>query len=351
MRLCTSNLISLWHNPANVTEGLESWDDLRQFLAVARHGSLKAGAAKLGVNHSTVFRHIAALEEKLGVPVFYRHPRGYRLTPAGEEMMATAELVESSIHALDRCLSKRDEQLRGDVHVTAVAELVPILAPHLKRFHEQYPDISLHMNSDARFLSLTDRDADVALRAGRGPAETGVQRRILCSISLATYAAANYLRGRDWPQTAQDLHEHDMVGFHTPCTQIEMNHWIHENELNGSVIYRDNSLLGQLHAAQAGLGVAVLPTFVGDSAPELVRLFDIEPGRAVELSLLVHDDVLQTARVRTFVDFIVPALEAERDLIEGRRPVPRETLPPLAIAQEPTSAGITSKTLVAHATE
>ena len=77
------------------------WDDVRFFLAVARGGSVRAAAERLGVNHATVLRRIAQLEERLGVRMFDKLPSGYRLTAAGEEVLEFADQMEASSHQLE----------------------------------------------------------------------------------------------------------------------------------------------------------------------------------------------------------------------------------------------------------
>src|ERR1700712_6030353 len=99
------------------------WDDVRHFLAVARGGSVRAAAAHLGVNHSTVLRRIAQLEERLGARMFEKLPSGYRLTEAGEEVLEFAEEMEASSHRMETRVFGRDQNIRGLLRVTLTAPL------------------------------------------------------------------------------------------------------------------------------------------------------------------------------------------------------------------------------------
>src|SRR6202140_3056376 len=103
------------------------WDDIRYFLAVSRGGSVRAAAKSLGVNHATVLRRIAQLEERLGTQMFEKLPSGYRLTAAGEDVLELAEQMEASSHQLETRVFGRDQSVRGLLRVT----LTPILATHL----------------------------------------------------------------------------------------------------------------------------------------------------------------------------------------------------------------------------
>src|SRR6195952_6143322 len=103
------------------------WDDVRYFLAVARGGSVRAAAERLGVNHATVLRRIGQLEERLGVQMFEKLPSGYRLTAAGEEVLEFADQMQASSHQLQTRVFGRDQSVRGLLRVP----LPPPLAGHL----------------------------------------------------------------------------------------------------------------------------------------------------------------------------------------------------------------------------
>ena len=141
------------------------WDDVRYFLAVARGGSVRAAAGHLGVNHSTVLRRVAQLEEHLGAQMFEKLPSGYRLTAAGEEVVELANQMEASSHELETRVFGLDQSVRGLLRVT----LTPILATHLlmpdfAEFARLHPDIEMEILSSGELANLTNREADVAIR-------------------------------------------------------------------------------------------------------------------------------------------------------------------------------------------
>ena len=141
------------------------WDDVRYFLAVARGGSVRAAAERLGVNHSTVLRRIAQLEERLGVHMFEKLPSGYRLTAAGEEVLEFAEQMEASSHLLETRVFGRDESVRGLLRVTLAPPLAThLLMPDFADFARLHPDIEMEILSSGELANLTNREADVAIR-------------------------------------------------------------------------------------------------------------------------------------------------------------------------------------------
>lgn len=290
---------------------LGSWDDLRFFLAVARQGGLSSAARELGVNQSTVFRRIERLEEQLDARLFERRARGYALTAVGEHMLMLATRVEDDVLALDRAVAGSEHELRGVVRVTTVMEVFERIAPHLRRFRDLYPGIELELSTDLRVLSLTRREADVAIRPGARPTEPDVVGRKLAALELAAYASPTYLASRERPSSPADLKEHDLIRF------IQVTRPVDAALDDARVVFRADGMPAQATAARAGLGVALLPTFLGDHAPDLERLFTLTAPEDVHLWLLIHADLRQTARVRAFVDFLTEAIDADRDAWEG----------------------------------
>lgn len=298
---------------------MEHWDDLRHFLAVARHGSLAAASRDLGVNQSTVFRRIGQLETSLSARLFDRQARGYALTAIGEEMLQLASKVEDDILAVYRTVASADLEPRGTVHITTLDEVLERIAPDLQQFRERYPGIHLNVNTELRIFSLSRREADVAIRPGDAPTEPDIIGRKLVGLRMAAYVSPDYLKGRKPPRRMSELSGHHLIGFGESRRDAQTFGKIPDD---APIVYRANSMNGQAIAARAGIGVAMLPTFVGDPDPHLRRLFLKQPAAETaesHLWILIHADLRQTARVRAFVDFITEAVRAQRSLYEANR--------------------------------
>ena len=294
------------------------WSDLRSFLAIARAGSLQGAARTLGVNHSTVFRRLNALEARLGVRLFDRLARGYALTVAGEHMLASAERVEDEILGLERRLLGGDVRLSGVLRVTTTDTLVHgLLGPHLRSFQAAYPAIELELITGNAFFDLSKREADVALRPSRHPGDAMVGRR-LAAIAVALYGARDYVAARGRPASTADLSGHALITGDASLGHLPATRWLAERTPTGATVLRCNSWLSQLAAARAGLGLAALPCFLADPAPELIRILPPEPALAGELWLLTHADLRRTARVRAFMETLARGLRRERPRLEGR---------------------------------
>ncbi|AKF09589.1 LysR family transcriptional regulator [Sandaracinus amylolyticus] len=291
------------------------WDDVRHFLALARARSVRAAGAALGVSHSTVARRVEALEARLGVKLFDRHRDGYLLTDAGHEMVAGAERVEREMATLERGVAGQDARLEGAIRVTCTDPFIAkILVRSLASLCERHPGIELELSADAKYLDLSKREADVALRAlalGASPPEHLIGRRLV-PIVLCSYVGKAHA-GRLDP---------DRGGGPT--------RWLGSNldkvmqELVGSSSHPDVPLWGtfesmavMIEAAHAGLGLIMVPTYAGDPDPELERLAKPDLRHVGDFWLLGHRDLRDNARLRAAREVITRGLLERLPLFRG----------------------------------
>lgn len=292
----------------------DNWDDVRYFLAVARHGSLSAAARALGVNHTTVLRRVAALEAAYGTGLFDKQPGGYVLTAAGDEMHRVALTVEEELAAANRRLSGRDTQLSGTVRVTTIDILAMHFLPrHLAAFRGLYPGMRVDLLIAEASLSLTRREADVAIRSTNKPPDNLVGR-VVAGLAFAVYGSADYL-----DRTADDPGRRDWVGLDETFDHTRMAQWFKRTVAPERVGHRVNSVAVLVEAVRAGAGLGLLPCGLADRMPELCRLGGLVEEVETKIWLLTHGDLRHMARVRAFLDFIGDALAGERDLLEGRK--------------------------------
>jgi len=289
------------------------WDDLRFVLAVAEAGSLAGAARRLGVNHTTVLRRIGAFEKRLGVRLFERLPTGYVPTAGGEELIAAARAVDETVTRLERKLAGKDLRLSGVVRVTTTDTLMDAILPDMLRaFRDSHPGIQVEVAISNLMFNLTKREADVAIRPASKPPETLVGRRV-AKIAFAIYASPRYLA--DNPR--QDLPGHRWVVPDDSLAGTAAGKWMRSQFAGSEIALRADSLLALRQAAQAGLGLAPLPCYLGDAAPDLVRVDGPIAEMETSLWILTHADLRHTARIRAFTEFAANALAQRRPLFEG----------------------------------
>ena len=289
-----------------------SWDDLAAILAVARSPSVRAAADLLGVAHTTLTRRIEAAEKSLGVVAFVRGAKGYAPTDAGRTIIAHAERMAREADALERAVAGGDRTPSGIVRVTVPPVLLThILAPRLPEFQRQFPAIDLHILAGHAVLDLDRQHADIAVRAQQSPAADLVGVRVGQGFE-AVYARPDLVlrmgtpgepppRLIPWAASNAFMKRASQHGFESP--------------LLGPVC---SDVMGQCALAEAGVGAAILPCFVGDRSPELIRLPPGKPVPAQTIWVLNHADFRRSARVRAVAGFLVKALRSAKSQFEGR---------------------------------
>jgi len=288
------------------------WDDIRHFLEVTRSGSATQAAVRLGVNHTTVYRRISALEDRLGKNLFERSNNGWVITPVGERIVAYAESMAEEANNIERQVLADSHELSGLLRVTAADHCVErLVMPAIRKFIQRYPEISLEVVATVDELDLAAREADVALRGTDEPPPNLVGKRI-AQIGFAIYGTQALKEQAAADPDAEDL----------PCiTWVGDGHtrppWIEKSFPNTRHIYRTTSVPVMLAMAREGIGIARLACVLGDPDPKLHRIQAryVEPGP--DLWVLSHVDLRTTARVRIFRDFLVEELETQKELIEG----------------------------------
>lgn len=287
-----------------------AWDEFRLVRAVAERGALAPAAAHLGINPSTAFRRLAAVEAALGTRLFERHRSGYVPTPAGEAMAAAAARMEEEVARFDREAADRALTPSGTLRVTAPATLVTdLLMPMLGRFRARYPEVQLDLVVSEEALNLSRRDADVALRATRAPPPNLVGRRV-GTVAWAVYGPVG---------DARDPAEADWVSPSEAVAGGLFARFVAARAGPERVALRLDTVQGLCEAICAGIGIGPLPCYRGDRIAGLRRLSEPEPDLAGSLWLLTHPDLRQAARVRAFMEHLAAEVAPLRPALEGRR--------------------------------
>lgn len=285
------------------------WDDFRFFAELARTGSLSAAARRLKVDHSTVARRADHLERSLGVRLFDRLPRGWVLTPDGDQMAERVARLEEEIFELSSFARGRNTTLGGTVRVSAPPAFAALfLMPRLGLLRERHPGIELELVGEMRVANLTRREADLALRIGRPEGASMVARR-LPDFAYGLYGRRDYLEAvaePDWTYLG-----HDESLEHSPPQQ-----WLRRRAAGRPLAIRSNDITGLFTAVRAGLGVAVLSHYMAELAPELACVEEGDPMLRRELWLVVHADVRRSPAVRAVMDALIDIIERDRSVID-----------------------------------
>jgi DNA-binding transcriptional LysR family regulator len=290
-------------------------DDLRFILTLGRERTLIRAARELGVSHTTVARRVAALEVELGTRLFDKTERGQVLTRAGEEVVAVGNQVVDLIDSLDRQLLGRDVRLSGKLRVTTIDALVLHYAQELGGFKERYPAVELDVTVENRARNLTKREADVAIRFSRKPPQHLVGRK-LGLARFALYGSEELIAAQRDPL---DLSAYPWLGWDggigVPDSVLA------KYAAGARPMFRVDSVMSMWAAIRAGIGVSLLACMWADRTEGLRRIRDAEPGLGVDLWVLTHPDLRDTARIRAFTDYFCDAMRPHAALMAGKRPL------------------------------
>ncbi|MEM9138773.1 MAG: LysR family transcriptional regulator [Pseudomonadota bacterium] len=281
------------------------WSDVPYILSVCEAGSLAGAARMMGVNHSTVYRRVEGVEDRLGVRLFDRQSHGYVMTPAGEVFYQRASVLCDGMNSIEMALAGQDLRLEGALTVTTTDSLIYHLTPVFLAFQKEHPDVELRLLSDARSLDLMQRDADVALRPTLSPPEHWVGRK-LQPIACALYTAQAY-SDRDLPPTEQRWVTLDDDLYRSPMSQITR-----AEKPKGAPVTVVNTVMGVFEMVRSGLGVGALPCYLGEGCKDLLRLSEPDDRFTWDLWLLAHPDVRRSARVHAFFDYASSAITQQK---------------------------------------
>jgi DNA-binding transcriptional LysR family regulator len=277
------------------------WEDLRHFTVFAQKKSLSAAARQLKVDHVTVARRIASLEEALHLKLVERRPRAYFLTPDGERIAELGERMELESLAVQRTASAGQTGIAGEVAVSAPpAMAAALIAPRLGDLRERYPALHIRLSGDTRNVSLVRRESDIAIRLSR-PVDEELVVRKLATVTFSLYAAQAYLAAHG----ADDVQgSHAYIAYDASMDATPQQSWLQAQAGANPIVFRSNDLAIQAAAAGAGVGIAVLPDFMGGQDPRLTRLPHTGAALEREVWVAVHNDLRHAPRIQAVMAFL-----------------------------------------------
>ncbi|MCT8328623.1 LysR family transcriptional regulator [Albidovulum sediminis] len=290
------------------------WDKLRIFHAVADAGSLTHAGDTLHLSQSAISRQIRALEESLNTTLFHRHARGLILTEQGELLFEATRSMNKRLDATAARIRDSEDEVYGEIRVTTTTGFGTLwLAPRLPALYEKYPDLKIDLMLEERVLDLAMREADVAIRM-KEPSQADLIRRRLMNIRMRLYASPEYLAERGMPETLDDLSNHRLICQHANAAQVQAGGVLVQHLLTYDIrsTLTVNNYYGVLQAVRSHLGIGVLPDYLTEDFPTLVRVFpDVESGE-VPVFLAYPEELRHSKRVAAFRDFVTDEIIAYR---------------------------------------
>ena len=280
-----------------------NWDDIRVFLAVARAGRLQAAGRLLALDHSTVARRMGSLEAAIGARLIDRSPRGIVLTHAGDVLRDHAERMEIEMIGASAAVGADTGTVAGSVRLaTPEAFGTYLVAPNVHLLHARHPTIELELAPESRSVSLSRREADIAIGLTRPPRGRLVARRLI-DYRLGLYAARDYLDQHAAIDTVEAVKAHPLVWYIDELIDIPELRYFDQIVSDAPTVFRSSSIAAQQAAVANGLGLGVLHVFAAEQDTRLQRVLpELEVTRSYWL--LMHADQQRLPRIRAVVDFL-----------------------------------------------
>ncbi len=290
------------------------WDKLRIFHAVADAGSLTHAGDRLHLSQSAVSRQIRALEESLDATLFHRHARGLILTEQGELLFDATRAMSKRLETAAARIRDSEDEVFGELRVTTTFGFGTLwLAPRLSKLFEKYPDLKIDLMLEERLLDLPMREADVAIRM-KEPSQADLVRKKLMSIKMLLYASRKYLDANGTPDTIEEIARHRLICQNTRSSQVSAGALLvqHLMAYHPHSLLTVNNYFGVLQGVLQNLGIGVLPDYLMQDFPDMVRVLPEIESAEVPVFLAYPEELRHSKRISAFRDFVQDEIISHR---------------------------------------
>ncbi|OUS36769.1 LysR family transcriptional regulator [Rhodobacterales bacterium 56_14_T64] len=283
---------------------MENWDEVRTAYQVARMGTVSGAAEVLGVHHATVIRHIDAIEARLGVKLFQRHARGYTATEAGADLLRVAQATDDQFSQLVGRLKGQGDDVSGELVVTSLASLAPMLVPVLTEFQDLHPGLILRYLTGDRLFRLEYGEAHVAIRAGSAPDQPDNVVQPFLPQKIGLYASQSYVDQHGPLKGPEDFGNHRFVSTDDEHSRAPFYRWLKNLVPADAITFRCSNNISMQEAVQAGAGIGFISVWEANRSGNLVQMMEPQPEWEGRLWLVTHVDLHRTTKVQTFLTFL-----------------------------------------------
>ncbi|PXA85637.1 LysR family transcriptional regulator [Nostoc sp. 3335mG] len=295
-----------------------NWDDMRVFLALARSGTLARAAAIVEQDATTVARRIQRLEAALATTLFEHGATGQSLTESGHRLLAHAEAMEAGARAVQQ-QAEEGAGLGGTIRISVSEGFgMGFMAPRLARFAEAHPGVALDLIASTGFLNPSRREADIAIMLARPKGGPLIAAK-LTDYRLGVYASEAYLAETGPVTSVEALTLRRLVGYVPDLIYAPELRYLAEVDERLEPAIRSSSITAQARLIASGAGCGILPCFLGDKTPGLVRVLGAEVAIERSFWLVVHRDMRRVARIEAFIGWLREEVAAAHPSLLGAK--------------------------------
>ena len=286
---------------------MDNWDEIRTAYQVARIGTVSGAAEVLGVHHATVIRHIDALESRLGTKLFQRHARGYTPTEPGKDLLQVAAATDDQFTQLSGRIKGQGEGVSGELVLTSLEALSPLLIPVLADFQQQHPGLVARYLTGERLFRLEYGEAHVAIRAGKAPDQPDNVVQKFLDFTYHLVATKGYIARHGLPNSVEDLKNHWFAAHDNRENPAPFTQWLYRTVPESRVIFRASKNWTVRDAVVSGAGIGFVPKIELEEREDLVEIKLDGLEWIAPLWIVTHVDLHRTPKVQSFVKHLKAA--------------------------------------------
>ncbi|WP_170400788.1 LysR family transcriptional regulator [Ruegeria arenilitoris] len=283
---------------------MDNWDEVRTAYQVARMGTVSGAAEVLGVHHATVIRHIDAIEARLGTKLFQRHARGYTPTEAGNDLLRVAQATEDQFNQLVGRMKGRGDDVSGELVVTSLSSLAPLVVPVLSEFQRLHPGLIVRYLTGDRLFRLEYGEAHVAIRAGSAPDQPDNVVQPFVTQEIGLFASKGYVKRHGKPAGVEDFVNHYFVSTDDENSRAPFSRWLRATVPAENITFRCTNNFCISEAVLSGAGIGFISRWEASRDPDLIEVIDPLPEWFGNLWLVTHVDLHRTTKVQSFLTFL-----------------------------------------------
>nr|WP_302478182.1 LysR family transcriptional regulator [Ruegeria arenilitoris] len=285
-------------------DAVDNWDEVRTAYQVARMGTVSGAAEVLGVHHATVIRHIDAIEARLGTKLFQRHARGYTPTEAGNDLLRVAQATEDQFNQLVGRMKGRGDDVSGELVVTSLSSLAPLVVPVLSEFQRLHPGLIVRYLTGDRLFRLEYGEAHVAIRAGSAPDQPDNVVQPFVTQEIGLFASKGYVKRHGKPAGVEDFVNHYFVSTDDENSRAPFSRWLRATVPAENITFRCTNNFCISEAVLSGAGIGFISRWEASRDPDLIEVIDPLPEWFGNLWLVTHVDLHRTTKVQSFLTFL-----------------------------------------------
>lgn len=293
------------------------WNLLKSFLAIMEAGSVLGAAKKIGGNQPTLSRHIAELEEKLGVVLFERTARGLKPTAIAHLIFPSVHEMALSSQKIAFSIMQSNQSLRGVVRISCSQVMATFLMPPLMiEFRKIHPDIKIDLVSTNHISNLLNREADIALRFIR-PEQHSLIAKKLCDLHFGAYATKNYLSSigveidKSRYLTLSEIFQFDVIGLDKEMSLIDVLSASGLQVEKEMFAFKTDDHVAGIHLVSHGGGIGFMPKYVASQFEQMQSVLDDTLQQSLPMWLVTHREIRDAPLIRLVYDFLGEAIPRE----------------------------------------